>query len=67
MLLKRQVLKVISHFIVSEKLKFKIFNLEKVGQGHEVYFSQLHHSMTYVKMYKCLCDIFALALTVSEI
>ena len=41
--------------------------LQKVGQCHGVQFSQLHHSMANVKIYKCLPLIFALALTVSEI
>ena len=46
---------------------FLILDLEKVGNGHGVQFSQLHHSMTNVKIYKCLQHIFALALTISEI
>ena len=36
---------------------------QKVGQGHGVQFSQLHHSMANVKIYKCLPQIFALALS----
>ena len=46
---------------------FNFFYLQKVGQGHGVQFSQLHVSMANVKIYKCLPQIFALTLTVSEI
>ena len=32
-----------------------------------IVFSQLHHPMAYVKIYKCLLHIFTLAVTVLEI
>ena len=31
-----------------------IYYLQKIGQGHEVQFSKLNHSMANVKFYKCL-------------
>ena len=52
---------------VSEIYKFQIFYLQKVDQGHGVQFSKSHHSMTNIKIDKCLSYIFALSLTVSEI
>ena len=48
-------------------LKFYLFNVKKVDQGHAVQFSQWHLSMANVKIYKCRTDIFAIALTLSEI
>ena len=33
-------------------LQFKIFNIQKVGQGHRVKFSQLRLLVANVKMYK---------------
>ena len=45
-------------------IKMYLFNFKKVGQDHGVQFSQLHHSMAKVKIYKCLPYIFALDLTV---
>ena len=49
------------------EIQFKICYLQKVGQGHEVQFSQLYHLMANVKNYKFLPNIFAQGLTVSEI
>ena len=46
-------------------LAIKMFDLQQVGQGHGVQFSQLQLSMANVKIYKCLSHIFALALIVS--
>ena len=43
-----------------------MFDLQKVGQGHGIQFSQLQLSMTNVKIYKCLSQIFAVAPTVYE-
>ena len=40
----------------------KCQNLQNVGQGHRVQFSQLHQSMANIKIYKCLPQIFVLAL-----
>ena len=48
---------------VSDILKFKVCNFQRVYQGHGVQFSQWHHSMANVKIYKRLPYIFALALT----
>ena len=48
-------------------IKILHFYTKKVGQDHEVPFSQLHHSMANVKIYKCLSHIFAFALTVYAI
>ena len=48
-------------------LIFLIVYIQKIGLGHGVQFSRLHHSMVNVKIYKCLPQICALALTVSEI
>ena len=54
--------------IVSEILTFYIFDLQKIGEGDGVQFSQLLHSMTNVIIYnKRHPHIFALALTLSEI
>ena len=39
---------------VSEILPFKIVDLEKVGQGHGVQFSQWQQPMANVKIYKIL-------------
>ena len=47
---------------VSEILKFHIFDLEKVGQGHFVY-----HSLANIQIYKVALHIFTLALTVLQI
>ena len=44
-----------------------MFDLQKVGQGHRVQFSQKHHSIANVKIYKKFPHIFALALSTSEI
>ena len=52
---------------ISEVGQFIKMCLPKVGQSHVVQFSQLHHSIANVKIYKCLSHILALALTVSEI
>ena len=41
------------------------FDLQKVVQDHEYFFSQLQHSMVNIKIYKCPAHIFALAHTVS--
>ena len=41
--------------------------LQKVGQGQGAQFSQLHLSIANVKIWKCLPQIFALTLTVSDI
>ena len=46
---------------------FQIFDIKKVGYGHGVEFSELHHSKADAKIYKCLPHIFVLALTVSYI
>ena len=54
-----------SHRFIVKKIG--LFYLQKVGQGHGVQFSQLHHLMANVNIYKCLKHIFALAFTVSEI
>ena len=49
-------------------LIFQIVYLEKVGQGHRLQFSQLHHWMANIKIsVKVLRCIFAVALIVSEI
>ena len=48
-------------------IKIKNIWLQKVGQGHRAQFSQLHHSMANIKIYKYLPQILALALTVSQI
>ena len=45
-------------------ITFFIFDIQKVGQGHGVQFSQLSYSMANVKIYKCLAYIFALDLTI---
>ena len=37
---------------ISEILTFQIVYLQKVGQGHEVQFSQWGHSMANIKIYK---------------
>ena len=50
-----------------EMALFLIADLQKVGQDYGAQVSQLHHSMTNVKIYKCLPHIFALALIVSDI
>ena len=42
-------------------------DLQTVAQDHGVQYSQLHHSMANVKIYKCLPKHFALALIISEI
>ena len=47
--------------------KFNISYLQNVAQGQGVQFLKLRHSMTNVKIYKSLPDIFALALTISVI
>ena len=39
------------------------FYLQKVGEGHGVQFSQIHHLMATVKINKCLPHVSALALT----
>ena len=52
---------------ISEIYIILIFYLQKLGHGHRMQFSQLHHSMANVKVYKCLPRIFAQALTVLEI
>ena len=44
----------------------EFFYFQKVVQGHEVKFSQLHDSMANVKIYKCRPQIFALALTICD-
>ena len=44
-----------------------MFDLQKVGHGHGVQLSQLHHSMANIQICKRLPHIFALALTVSDI
>ena len=54
-------------------LQFQIYNIykktyfNKVGQCHEVQFSQLHRSMANVKNLRMFLHIFELALTFSEI
>ena len=48
---------------VSEISFFFIFGLQILGQGHGVQFSQLHHSMANVKIYKRLAHICALSST----
>ena len=48
-------------------LTFQNLDLQKVGQGHGVQLPQIHHSMSNVKIYKCLPHIFVLALTLSDI
>ena len=48
------------------KPKFLMVDLQNLGQCHGVQFSQLHHSMASVKIYKCLPRIFLLVLTVCE-
>ena len=42
-------------------------SFQNVGQGHGAQSWQLHNSMAYVEIYKCLLQIFAFALIVSEI
>ena len=45
--------------IVSDKCNFQCFYLQKVDEAHQgVQFSQLHHSIANVKIYKCLPHIF---------
>ena len=51
-------------FQIYNKINLLLYN---VGQGRRVQFSQLHHSVANVKIYKYLLYISALALTVSEI
>ena len=51
----------------SEILTFQIIDLQKVGQGRGVQFSQYFHSMANIKIYKSRPYIFGLPLTVSEI
>ena len=50
----------------SDILTIKMFDLQKVGQGYGVWFSQWHHSMKNVKSYKRPTH-FALAFIVSVI
>ena len=52
---------------VSDILTLYIFYLQKVVQRHRVQFSQLHHSMTNVKIYEYPPRIFRIVLTISEI
>ena len=52
---------------ISEIKKIKIVYLQKVGQGHGVQFSQLHHWMANAKIYKYHPQIYALAFIISEI
>ena len=54
-------------FTVSEIPKFLIYDFQKVGQGHGVQYSLLHHSMANVIIYKCLPHILCLTVTISEI
>ena len=42
-------------------------DLQKVRKCNRVQFSELHHSMASVKIYKCFPHIFTLSLTVSYI
>ena len=50
-------------FTASE-IKSLILILKHLDQGHRVQFSQLHHSMAYVKIYNCFLHILELALIV---
>ena len=52
-------------YTVFEILTFKIVDLQKVCQGHEVQFWHLHHSMANVQIYKGLKHVFALTLIIS--
>ena len=57
-----------SHTILCYLLPFlNSFELQKVGQGYVVQFSQCYHSTANVRINKDLQHIFVLALTVSEI
>ena len=51
---------------ISEKLTFKMLDLEKIGQGHSQ-FLQWHPSMANINFYKIVQCIYALALTVLKI
>ena len=42
---------------VSEIVTFKIFNLQKVGQGHGVQLSQKRYSMSNIKVYNVLLEL----------
>ena len=60
------------NFCATSHFFFKYINiynaqLQDVGQGHRVQFSQLDHSMANVQIYKCLPHMFALSLTISDI
>ena len=44
--------------LVSEILTFLVFDLQNVGHGDGVQFSQWHHSMENVKIYKILPHMF---------
>ena len=48
-------------------IKIANFYLQKAGQDHRVPFSQLHHSTANDNIYRCIPQIFALALTSSKI
>ena len=39
--------------VVLEILTFKIFDLQKAGQGREVILLELHHSLAKYQIYKC--------------
>ena len=50
---------ILAQALTVSQITIFIFALKKVGQGHEVQVSKLHHSMANVKIYKCLPKMFA--------
>ena len=55
------------YLTVSKILTFHIFDLQEVGQDHEVKFLQLRHSMANINDYKSRAAHFLPAITTSEI